>query len=282
MNKKKRKVYDVLWLCLGFFAVSCSSILNWQESSLPCSQDGNNDCLPGYSCGPRLIDANASACIADGTRFLDEVCAWDAECMNGYLCPTNFCAIPCNLNQVYNGTEACGVSQLCRDYDSNRGKDKILKQVAICAPADSCTPGEACTQSVGQRQEILNGVCVKVSATATACLSGCRYAFEGNMYIDNCSPSVSIPQYCTPIGIPQAQQMVCLQSSPSKQVELGSPCQAVDRPCKTGQACINGTCRLLCQPVRGIPAGNCPLSLGSNVLCRSLTINQSQAIGYCQ
>lgn len=247
--------------CLA--ASHCSLALNWDYGELACEGD-RLACLEGYSCLP---NGKQGQCIADHSRNTDQSCLLDRQCPSGELCPTGKCAPQCDVSLAY-APSTCVSGRYCAPSVSTAAGDGNSQLVAVCVPSDSCTPGMACTSVTG-------GICVNIATSVNACVTGCTQQYTAGTYSDNCINQDGLPTYCTPVGTPGNEQLVCLSTGPSPGTVSSTCISPVAQPCAAHLGCIKQTCRSYCDVQHN---GACP----SGQTCCSYSPSPTAApIGYC-
>jgi hypothetical protein len=138
----------------------------------------------------------------------------------------------------------------------------------ICAPAGDAAPGEAC----GESSLCAEGVCLALNDEPSRCFSLCRDAadcgeeacltLEGASFrvcglpdlypaCDLLAPACAEGRGCFIVQGEEAP--VCV---PAGEVAVGAACEFANS-CLAGDACVNGSCRDLCDPAgAALPA--CP------------------------
>ena len=266
-----RTIISLIPLC------SCSFALNWDPNGLPCDVPRGQVCNDGYSCAQR--EANQFVCIRDHSLNTNESCSLDRQCPVGNICPTDtrICLAACSLQQAY-VAPACPAGAFCRASYSlamfSDGRPHTSVVVAACTPSDGCETGSAC-----DRSNLQGGICVPISNTANACLSGCEITWSVSAYSDNCGPDANgYPRFCQPIGLTNQQYLTC-QDSGAHPLAVDAPCtNPIETPCPPQTACIAGACRAHCQ-LENAPTPGASCQTGQT--CCALHLNTSQVIGYC-
>lgn len=229
----------LLW---ALAAVGCSLVLNWDAAGLPCK---NNACATGYTC---LVNQ----CISDDSLADGETCNNDRQCEPGLVCaPSLFtCRKPCPADDFLSVSSACNSGQYCTPVlNEDSAYEGACVDSAGCDVDGDCDSGEAC---------------VKLGATASACLVRCEITFgSGGSYDDNCGSTALSRKYCQPVGLEDAERMICLDTTSSAE-GAGSFCSPVTQPCQEGLACIGTVCRTHCAPSA---QGSAPQCNGNQVCC---------------
>lgn len=219
--------------CVSLMA--CGATLDWENAELPCNRE--QECAEGYSC-------LGKTCVRDGSIEQGETCKLSRQCAGDLVCssyPFFACRPPCNA--YYASTENCSAGTYCRPFEDADGQLR-----GACVQTE-CEVNEDCGSSE---------ICVPVTQTAKGCLVNCEVSFEQS-YFDNCG-TLDGQQYCTPIGIPDNQYTVCLETARSGEADpnrQNGQCSPVSDPCARGYACDtegtqgSGTCRKHCNPDNG-------------------------------
>lgn len=271
MGASLRIMIPALAAILGMSALGCSLMLAWSPEGHPCNDDG--ECYEAeYSC-------RHNTCIAHNSLPIGETCTLDRQCevteprsvcatALDHKCRTTcsdfFTTSKCASGQYCWPTPIKGDScdttlcpsdppgQVCRPVGG--GEKYCFYYQGVCddavdcdrdpeASITGCDPGEVCVVIVGD---------------VKACLVGCQVSWDpGPTYRDNCGASSGEAVYCTPVGMTDAQRLVCLDTHGAA-AGRGDSCKTVSpQACKyeaNGLACVNGRCALHCE--QGTPAGS--------------------------
>jgi len=172
------------------------------------------------------------------------------------------------------GAAVCATNEHCTYFGNNAE--------SVCAPSGAITTGDFC----GQTNRCQEGICLALNGTSPRCFDFCR---DGNDCGDNACLAINDAKFsvCRVAGIyPTCELLaqncdenkacyavlgepdpVCLKAGT---VVAGEACNYADS-CEKGAACVNSTCRTLCDPAA---MGAC----GAGMVCT--TINDT-AIGFC-
>lgn len=217
------------WVCtlIALGSAACSLVLSWDAEGLPCK---NNACSTGYTC---LVNQ----CVSNSSIVEGDTCNDDQQCADGLVCaPSLFtCRKPCPNEDFLSVSSACSTGQYCTPVLSADGNYE-----GACVDGAGCDVDGACDTGA---------VCVSLGATASACLVGCEVTFgDGGTYDDSCGSTVLDRKYCQPVGLEDAERLVCLDTTSSAE-GVGSFCSPITQPCQEGLACIGTVCRAHCQTV---------------------------------
>lgn len=237
---------------------ACSLSLDWDVDRLKCNTDPNvAQCLPNHSCLNNV-------CVADGSLGEGSPCNQQMQCSAGQICAQayidrpctsdatcNTCLTSCALSNAYSSV-GCGSVSYCMPYctvpSGPQGTDGTFptcdpnNEAAACVPSNGCTPNSACAL----QDSSAPGVCTVMESGVTACLQACSFTY-GTSLSDGCGGTTSNPSYCTPVGEPNNQQLVCVRLGKRSLLAPGSSgCDSLAAPCTPGFACIGGTCSQFC------------------------------------
>jgi hypothetical protein len=153
---------------------------------------------------------------------------------------------------------------------------------SVCVPAGDVATGGPCDQDL----RCANGICMSLNGTDARCFDFCRDQNDCNGFdcidLNNAEFSVcrvpGLYPTCNLLAQDCADEKACYQVAnepdpvclDAGDVSDGNTCEFADS-CVKGSACINGTCRKLCDPV-------IENACGGGQLCT--TINET-AVGYC-
>jgi hypothetical protein len=291
----------VLLSSLGVTA-GCSKALNWDPSGLPCDTNVRDGftyfCSAGHSCETASVK-----CLRDGSVSTGNLCTLSRQCVAGNVCPVDMlagggvrdtdhvlsCWPGCNATsssgpEPYLSSDGCASNaRACLPYLDQLASNTNKTLLGACVPSSPCKEGGACALNSNT-----TGVCVQVTASATACLQGCQITWNGTTYGDNCGGSSA----CQPVGLGGHQQFVCTYNGQATSATplagvsgiavagQGAACAPVSKPCQDGNVCVPGknTCAQYCQ-ITTNATSTCP----TNQTCCPFTTFASppSTAGFC-
>lgn len=280
----------------------CSKVLDWNASGLPCDttvRDGYTYfCQSGFSCETASV-----ACLRDKSTKTGGSCTLSRQCVSGDVCPVDLlagggirdqdhvlgCLPMCNTAssgaEPYLASDGCvSGSQVCLPFLDQLASNANKSLIGACVASSPCHEGTGCAINSNT-----NGVCVQITASATACLPSCEITWNGTTYADNCGDGLHA---CQPVGLTGHQQFSCVYNgqtttaTPLASVQnitvqpQGAACAPVSRPCQDGNVCVPGknVCAQYCQLTANATSG-CP----TNQTCCPFTsfATAPTATGFC-
>ncbi len=267
MKKSINIIKIVGFLGLALWMGGCSLALEWDPNKLPCE---NGQCDDGFTC---LVHE----CIIDNSLLEDETCNLDDQCESPMICAPSLFTCLKECESFYKSGAACGAGRYCHPvFDENAGSSGSWTGVCVQSSGCQADPRECDTGEA----------CVKISATADACLDGCEISWGLNdEYSDSCGSSILEQKYCQPIGVAGDEQLLCLDTRVGA-AGLGQNCDSVTNPCQreadTGVflACIDGRCLRHCNSA--LDAGDEQCASPTTCCARSLGVGASSGTyGFC-
>ncbi len=254
-------------LILVFSSAACSIFLTSPyEELLPCDQ---GQCPEGFSC---LVHE----CVPDSSIPQEGTCNLDQQCMTPMTCAPNLYTCLDTCSDYYRQGAACGAGRYCHPvFDENGGVEG--EWVGACVSSSNCWD-DGCRRA--------GDVCVKMGATADACLPGCEISWTGvDGYSDNCGSSILEPKICQPVGLAGDETLICRDTDVDDAASEGEICDPVDNACQretdSGDllTCIDGSCHSHCNP----DSSSDSQCVGGEVCCpRSLgATSADSSYGYC-